>query len=700
MKNNLKRWIAIMIAVTLTVGCLPRNLQRKIGAQSEVKAEETINDPRIVEDSSMIAYQKVTWDCVWFGSYPQTEIVDKAETCGTYSNEDWGSSTDYEVNASVYSALQNATGWNNNGDITLNGTRYRRIKEADATYGIIESSIRYDWPDFDTYHYFRYEPVKWRVLDKDGSTALLLADKALDCQKYYIVDEPVTWATSTIRSWLNGYGAASNDKGVDYSNKNFIDAAFTSAQQGGILTSDLTNADGIVNETEGGNDTSDKLFFLSETDVYTDAANSYGFVYSENTNDEARRCKSSTYAKAMGAYVSDDPSYAGNCDWWLRTPAYYMSDVVGVSEQGYVDQDYGFDVYYADSGVRPALKLNLASSDLYSYAGTVCSDEMKEGGGSSSGGEDEEDHVVVVSLGDSYSSGEGIETFYGQGKDLSERVEDEDWLAHRSEYSWPGLLEVDGVEGTMKDYRDTDTSGDYKCKWYFGAVSGAETKHFYKSPQPKKYTKFFAPFLCYTGTHYMPRQLGIFDKIFDPVDYVTLTIGGNDVEFVNIVTTAALKSSYYGTKTEKLKDDLNRLWKNVDNTNEDIKDVYKKIRAKAPTADILVVGYPQLLDEQIPIINLEESWLVNKSVSNFNMELRKNVESMNDPKMHFVDVESEFFGHEAFSKEPWLNGILPVQPQDLDDNVLVSSYSMHPNKTGAEKYAECVNEKIEEIESK
>lgn len=37
------------------------------------------------------------------------------------------------------------------------------------------------------------------------------------------------------------------------------------------------------------------------------------------------------------------------------------------------------DVYHDDAGVRPALHLNLSSSNLYSYAGTVCSDAMKSG---------------------------------------------------------------------------------------------------------------------------------------------------------------------------------------------------------------------------------------------------------------------------------------------------------------------------------
>lgn len=40
-----------------------------------VSAATTLNNPKIVSDSSMEAGQKVTWDCVWFGAYPQSEVT-------------------------------------------------------------------------------------------------------------------------------------------------------------------------------------------------------------------------------------------------------------------------------------------------------------------------------------------------------------------------------------------------------------------------------------------------------------------------------------------------------------------------------------------------------------------------------------------------------------------------------------------------
>ena len=388
----IKRIFAAVMAVVLAISVIPEDLQRKIGVTPDVIAETTLQNPRIEPDNSMEAGQKVTWDCVYFGSYPQTEIVDKPETCGTFVNEFWGSSSDYQVDAATYKALQNASEWNSDGDIILSdGRKYRRMKLTDATYSWISGESfycadNYYWSDSVSYHYFRYDPVKWRVLETDGSTALLLADQALDTKRYEVINNTATWETSTIRAWLNGYdGVTLYDgtgrpykKNEDYREHGFIDLAFTQEQQGGILTSDLINADGIHwiyerNQTsfggEGGNDTSDKIFLLSESDVFTDEAKSHGFVSSPHIYDEARRCKSSTYAKAMGIFNGYFyPNYRGCCYWWLRSPGSSGKTIASIAQGGLAESD---DITDMRNGVRPALRIDLASSGLYSYAGTV-----------------------------------------------------------------------------------------------------------------------------------------------------------------------------------------------------------------------------------------------------------------------------------------------------------------------------------------
>lgn len=366
---NLSRITAFILSVAMLAGFCPQGVSFADIPITlpKVNAAENISNPRIVKDSSMDAGQKVTWDCVYFGRYPQSEITSK--------------------DGSIYNTLKNATGWDENNDITIGETKYRRLKGEDATFATGELDDEYyDWNDnYTTYHYFKYEPIKWRVLNRNGNDAFLLADVALDDQEYNTDYEDVTWETSSMRSWLNGYGESVNQPGTDYSKKNFINSAFTSTQRNAIKTTNVVNNNNIDYGTAGGKNTSDKVFLLSESEVYNTAtAASYGFVKDSETYDEARRSRCSTYAFEMGTWrycVSDEEytKYNGTVWWWLRSPGDSSYDAVGVfNSAGGVLRD-GTSVDSNDVGVRPALHLNLSSSNLYSYAGTVCSDAMKNG---------------------------------------------------------------------------------------------------------------------------------------------------------------------------------------------------------------------------------------------------------------------------------------------------------------------------------
>ncbi|MBO4509748.1 MAG: hypothetical protein J5718_00205, partial [Lachnospiraceae bacterium] len=102
---------------------------------------------------------------------------------------------------------------------------------------------------------------------------------------------------------------------------------------------------------------------------------------------------------------------------------------------------------------------------------------------------------IVVSIGDSYASGEGIEPFFGQDKASAEKVEDEDWLAHRSEKAWSGMLKVDGQKMVHND------------NWFFAAASGAETVDLYGN-QKKEYN-----YDGLKGEKGLTPQLEIFDEV-------------------------------------------------------------------------------------------------------------------------------------------------------------------------------------------
>ena len=217
-------------------------------------------------------------------------------------------------------------------------------------------------------------PIKWRVLSVEGDDVFLLADKNLDRQKYNDTNTSVTWENCTMRSWLNGYGGEINKDGKDFSDSNFLNNAFSAAEQSAIKTTNVVNDDNPSYGTEGGKDTSDKVYLLSIDEVTNPE---YGFTSSTNSTD-TREAVNTAYVADGGEIKSSSMESAGSADyWWLRSPggnSTYASYVYG---NGYVST-FGFYVNIYGNAARPALHLNLSSASSWSCAGTVTSDGKVE----------------------------------------------------------------------------------------------------------------------------------------------------------------------------------------------------------------------------------------------------------------------------------------------------------------------------------
>ena len=195
------------------------------------------------------------------------------------------------------------------------------------------------------------EPIKWRVLSVNGNDAFLLADQNLDAKPYNEEDTDVTWATCTLRTWLNG---------------TFLNTAFTSAEQTAIKNTTVVNEDNPYYGTEGGVNTTDKVYLLSIAEAGNTA---YGFNSEFSTKSETRVATNTAYVAGKdGMRAVGRASY-----WWLRSPgggSIYASSVFydGLGLIG------GNDVNCDSIAVRPALHLNLSSSTRWSYAGKVTSE--------------------------------------------------------------------------------------------------------------------------------------------------------------------------------------------------------------------------------------------------------------------------------------------------------------------------------------
>ena len=136
------------------------------------------------------------------------------------------------------------------------------------------------------------KPIEWTVMKKEENKALLLSKYVLDAQPYNKKFKEVTWETSDIRRWLNS---------------DFYTNAFNSIEQSKIEDIGVRTKYNSVFGSDGGNDTKDKIFLLSE-----EQAEKF-FI-----NNEERKTKATEYAEKVGVETND----RGYIWWWLRSPGW------------------------------------------------------------------------------------------------------------------------------------------------------------------------------------------------------------------------------------------------------------------------------------------------------------------------------------------------------------------------------------------
>ena len=314
---------------------------------------------------------------------------------------------------------------------------------------------------------------------------------------------------------------------------------------------------------------------------------------------------------------------------------------------------------------------------------------------------------VLVALGDSYISGEGILPFYGQEAPMSEKCQDPDWLAHRSQKSWPGMLTLPGVDGCLADHRGEN--------FFFAAASGARTDHLFLLTDEEKANgqsaMFEKPYRRdgMSGVALLPAQLDIFDELDQKglkADYVLVMVGGNDVDFKGIITMAMMGQTKKVSGETYVDKGVSLFDKQYDlaDVQASFKRVYYDVAKRAgDQAKILVVGYPYpLVDEDASVFGAENARIMNEADYFFNTEICRMVSECHNEglNIYYIDVSNVFENHGAYVEEPYINPIiLGAGAEDLDSTGLVSSASMHPNIDGARAYADCVQYVIDAIEA-
>lgn len=218
-----------------------------------------------------------------------------------------------------------------------------------------------------------------------------------------------------------------------------------------------------------------------------------------------------------------------------------------------------------------------------------------------------------VALGDSYSSGVGTRTYISDGSSCQ-----------RSTYAYPYLV------AHAKGYALS-----------FQACSGATTA---------------------TVTN---SQLG---ALTSSTRFVTMSVGGNDAGFTSVVTECAEPAwasdcnGAVATAQSFIKNTLpGRL-----------STLYSSIRAKAPNAKVVIVGYPHLFQGEDcnagTFFSPSDESLLNQTADLLDSKLAAAASARG---FSFVNPVSRFTGHAVCDSVEWLNGLSSP-----------TSESYHPNRVG------------------
>jgi lysophospholipase L1-like esterase len=217
--------------------------------------------------------------------------------------------------------------------------------------------------------------------------------------------------------------------------------------------------------------------------------------------------------------------------------------------------------------------------------------------------------------------------------------------------------------------------------------SGVGTREFYEEPgecdrgpnayppkvaTAKSYTLSFQACSGAKTTEVNEKQLGTLSAT---TSLVTITIGGNDAGFSNVIINCALYyftcGSAIGEANEFIKNKLPGL----------LETTYKDIRAKATTAKVIVLGYPKLFTKEGKTCNVNFLTSGNEKKMNESAELLDSVikARAEAAKFTFVNPTSAFESHEVCSSSEWLNG----QSDPLSE-------SYHPNVAGQAEFTSLI----------
>lgn len=318
-------------------------------------------------------------DYIYFGHWPQT--LERDENVVAKLNEVAGTPP-------LPRDKENPYNWESHEGTTYmwqkiviyNGTKYLGVQmndyRASGVYALRSYIMKNGYFTFEVY-WFKYEPIKWRILTTSGNSAFIMSDIALDSFSIQ-PDRKGENRDGLFAEYNNSTGVPDGTYANNWEycflrqwlNETFYNEVFNDLQKEIIKTMKLDNSARSSNpndypkyygygEKAGKNkfadqckDTNDKIFLLSLRDITTTA---YGFNKDVKAEDPARNLQATDFAKLHGAPMNtNDKKYV---TWYTRSPSPangnqgYATFVLDRHAKGVIDS---IDLV-PDGGVVPAL---------------------------------------------------------------------------------------------------------------------------------------------------------------------------------------------------------------------------------------------------------------------------------------------------------------------------------------------------------
>ncbi|MEV0623503.1 SGNH/GDSL hydrolase family protein [Nonomuraea sp. NPDC050404] len=311
---------------------------------------------------------------------------------------------------------------------------------------------------------------------------------------------------------------------------------------------------------------------------------------------------------------------------------------------------------------------------------------------------------LMVSLGDSYASGEGASTdartdYYAETDDDGDRVKgtynnpNYTWkygnACHRSKHSWPRMaVAADHTRSLGVRHDSWDANVDLQLHACSGAVASN------------------------IGGAGQFRELGQIAKGYldENTTLVTLSIGGNDARFVPILQfcaspgQVACPAQIMPGDTVPLRDSEPALI--TTKVKASVVAEITDIARAAPNAKIVLMGYPILFEDDascVPYIDhVEGSWLneIGALLSTTMREAAAQADAaLPDTQVVFADPVPDFQGKAVCAEPSAIHGIILDRTQGESPSFpgVISQQSFHPTIWGAGIFATTLNRTLRQL---